>query len=308
MNTLGIRFELIPRGIFYHRHLYTQDRSICDVKMGKKKKDEEKRGPKHKRGVTKNNILLLALEYPDGIEQPDLVEQIQNKLGIKSEKGITQHLADLGEGQKKPGREKGKTWKEGKQYLIKVAQLGKENIWTPNPDIGIFQKMALKFLGKVNLAVPFMRTEYTQRMVKEHVFDLIEKKFGMDLSNSEPAEELKDLLLKYPSALQYLFSFQKITEEGEKDVIPDVTAVAKGTYLGHFISPFLSAIPKRGKDSVEVLYLVLSTFTLMELDVHTKWRNMFDEEELAKLRGLNDKALTSLTSQPGVLEKLKGNL
>jgi hypothetical protein len=293
----------------YHGYLYIlKHRSIYDGKMGRKKKDEEKRGRKHPEGVTKNNILLLALEYPDGIEEPDLVEQIQNKLGITELKGIKGHLADLGEGRKKPGREKINTRKGGKHYLIKVAQLGKENIWTPNPDFGIFQKMALKFLGKVDLAVPFMRTEYTQRMVNEHVFDLIEKKFGMDLSNGESAEELKDLLLKYPSALRYLFSLPKITEEGEIDVIPDVPGSFKGTYLGHFISPLISAIPKRGKDSVEVLHLVLSTFTLIELDLNPKWRNMFDEEELAKLKGLNYKALTSLSSRSGVLENLKGDL
>lgn len=292
----------------YHRYLYTQDRSIYDGKMGRKKKDKEKRGRKHPEGVTKSNILLLALKYPDGIEQPDLVEQIQNELGITELKGIKGHLADLGEGRKKPGRDKSNTWKEGKHYLIKAAQLGKENIWMPNPDFGIFQKMALEVLVNMDLAVPFMRTEYTQRMVNEHVFDLMENKFGVDLSNGELAEELKDLLLKYPSALRYLLSLPKITEAGEIDVIPDVPNSLKGTVLGSSLSANLSLIPKRGKDSAGVLYYALSFFTLMELDLNPQYRNMFDEEELAKLRGLYKKALTSFASLPGVLKNLKGDL
>jgi hypothetical protein len=140
--------------------------------------------------------LLLALDYPDGIKEPDLVEEIRNKCGITELKGIRGHLADLREGRIIDGREKDEKRKEGKHYLLKKAELGKENTWTPNPDFASFQAIALEFLAKEHLAVPFIRTEYTQRMIKEHIFAMIEKRYDLDMSTSEPAvEQLKYLIL-----------------------------------------------------------------------------------------------------------------
>ena len=263
--------------------------------MGRKMKDEVKRGRKHPEGFTKRNILLLAWKYPDGIEEPDLVELIRDELGITELKGIRGHLADLGEGRKISG-----TFREGKHYLLKEPQLGKENIWTPNPDFDIFREWARKFLYSEDLAIPFMRTEYTQRMVKEHIFDLIEKKFDIDLSTGEAAvEDLKDLVLKYPFALLYLFRIG-ITEEGEKDVIPVGPGIFKNTSLGHFISAIGPILPTRGQYSVGLLNFALSFYSLLQFDMKPEWNDLYDDEDLAKLRRLHETALDNLVTRSDV--------
>jgi len=135
------------------------------INMGRKKKDEEKRGRKHPEGVTKRKILLIALEYPDGIEELDLFQEIRNKWDTNEPKGFKGHLADLGNGRKIAGREKGKAWKEGKHYLIKTEQPGKPNIWKPNFDSEIFQDIWSNELQSREEVVSFFNSNYTQRMI-----------------------------------------------------------------------------------------------------------------------------------------------
>lgn len=186
--------------------------------MGKKKKDVEKRGRKYPEGATKRNILLIALECIEGVEEPSLVAEIQDKFKIKDIKGIKGHLADLSIGRKIAGREKGKTWKEGKHYLTKIEQKGKANIWSPTPSFGIFKNMALEeFLSDADIAFPFMQTKYTQKMIKEHVFDLIVRDFSINLSKEGNIEDLiKKILTVSPSVFEYVLKERSKEEIDEK--------------------------------------------------------------------------------------------
>lgn len=206
------------------------------IKMGRRKKGVKKKGRKHPEGVTKRNILLIALEYPEGITEEEVREKMEEKLDWEDPdiKGIKGHLADLGLGRKISGREKGKTWKEGKRYLIlnpskstpsKIAEKilseqglsendvepQENNIWKPNPDFEVFKEMADELLEDTNIAFSFVQSEYTQRMIKEHVFPLIKQKFKTDLSKSE---ELKFIVLKYPPVLDWLLSYLKNLNDG----------------------------------------------------------------------------------------------
>lgn len=186
--------------------------------MGRNKEHKEKRGRKHPEGFTKRKILLIALEHPEGIREPDLVEEIKNKLDVVDTKGIKGHLADLGDGRKIQGREKGKTCKEGKHYLIKKEPSGKEieNFWKPNPDqetqiriciamlkgdIEVFfherafhkdlitnpenKDNILLNLGNAQRAldtIRFFNTEYVQRALDTSVLPLFKKRYGIDPS------------------------------------------------------------------------------------------------------------------------------
>ena len=199
-----------------HRYLYTIVNII--INMRRNKKDVEKRGRKYPEGATKRNILLIALKYIDGVEEPSLVAEIQDKLKIKDIKGIKGHLADLSIGRKIAGREKGKTMKEGKHYLTKIEQKGKANIWSPTPHFDIFKNMVLEeFLSDADIAFPFMQTKYTQKMIKEHVFDLIVRDFSIDLSKEGNIEDLiKKILTKSPSVLKYVLTGRPKEEIEEK--------------------------------------------------------------------------------------------
>ena len=73
------------------------------------KKRKAVRGPKYPPGIGVRKILLIALDYPDGIREPELLEKIQEKLPLRSRRGIKAHLDDLG-----PGRTVRKKWKRGK--------------------------------------------------------------------------------------------------------------------------------------------------------------------------------------------------
>jgi hypothetical protein len=265
----------------------------------------EKRGQKNPVGFTKRRILLLALDYPDGIKEPDLVEEIRNKCGITELKGIRGHLADLREGRIIDGREKDEKRKEGKQYLLKEAQLGKENTWTPNPDFASFHAIALEFLSNVDLAVPFMRTEYTQKMVKEHIFAMLEKRYDIDMSTNEPTvEDLKYLVLTYPSSLIYLFQLPKIYEKGDKEVFPDMSSYIKGLPQGVYFSAVRSLMPLRGQDSVLLLNTALSLLVFMHLDMYPQWRPLFDDDDIAKLKILYE-SIDSYEDRPDVQEKIE---
>jgi len=141
------------------------------INMGRKKRNEEKRGRKHPEGFTKRKILLIALEHPDGIKERDLIEEIKNKLDIVDDKGIKGHLADLGNGRKIAGREKGKTWKDGKHYLIKTEQSGKPNIWKPNTNREIFEDIWSNELQNREEVLSFFNSRYTQRMISDEYMD-----------------------------------------------------------------------------------------------------------------------------------------
>lgn len=283
------------------------------------------RGPKFPRGVGKLKTLLVVLSHPDGISEGKLIDEIKEKTTIEDVRGIKGHLGDLG-----PGRTVKNKWKNGQHYLIKVPSryelkankeklhnilnthhipvdienLPDENIWMPTPDFATFKEMASEFFKNEELDVPFMQTAYTRRMIETHVFNLIERKFDVVLSSGEFVEEIKDLFLKYPTPLQYLFESPHIAGEGEVEKLIPIPDFLAGTHLGSMLSVFAEAIPIGGKNSIDLLIYYFSGMALMGLDLHPKWRTMFDEKDRRELEEINRKALVRYFNQPDILSKV----
>lgn len=71
------------------------------------------KGPKYPYGYTKMQIQKILLNFPDGIEEPELRSIIKQELGIVDPKGIKLHLKEL----------------EADGSLVKEEHAGKKNIW-----------------------------------------------------------------------------------------------------------------------------------------------------------------------------------
>ena len=193
-------------------------------------KGKKKRGPKYAQGEAKDRILLIALDYPDGIGERELVEEIQNKLriGIKDSKVITEHLGDLG-----PGRRERAKWQKGQNYLIKIPSKfessdNKENsldlpkedieylskrkffpedsIFLPNEEPEIFILIAEKFLNSNDeTAFAFISAKTTQKML-DAMITLFEKRIGFGFTD-DTKSAIKRILPWSPTAMKrFLFS------------------------------------------------------------------------------------------------------
>lgn len=177
----------------------------------------KKRGPKYPVNVAKKLILNIALNYPDGISEDDLIEKIQEELGLSNRKGIKEHLSDLG-----LGRVVGGDWKEGKEYLIKIpskydskvlkrkiiSKLATEGIdldinalletstWKPNPSPkvrgyiyltmmkGDFESAYYKLYGggkqdEEEQRLSFFYTKYVQRAIETDFLPLFKTQYDI---------------------------------------------------------------------------------------------------------------------------------
>lgn len=129
--------------------------------MGRKK--GKRRGPKYPVGEAKKLILLIALDYSSGIEEPRLRDIIEDKTGIKEQKGIKIHLGELG-----PGIRIGKKHRKGKNFLIKCppSKSQIENTWKPNKDM--IREMA-KLFSDGDDFLQFIRTQSVKEVILEEI-------------------------------------------------------------------------------------------------------------------------------------------
>lgn len=183
------------------------------ITVTRPKKRKAVRGPKYPPGIGVRKILLIALDYPDGISESELIEKIQEKLPLRSKKGIKAHLDDLG-----PGRTIRKKWKQGMQYLIKIpskfefneikarllkileaqgieidsTELPEESFWKPDPE-------RIVELSRYILEEPNLDEEDTQHLRdNEFILNCVATSHSKLFEDNEAFEELKTMLKVSP--------------------------------------------------------------------------------------------------------------
>lgn len=263
---------------------------------------KRKGGRKHGEGVTKRNILLIALEYLEGVEESELIDRIKVELELNDRKGIKWHLADLGGGR----NVRGEDYREGKHYLIKEEQSGKANIWKPDTDFEIYREIASELLKEKDCAVPFMQTKYAQKMIKEHGFPLVERVFNIDLSeDTEVVKVLKNIILKYPGSLLYFLL------ESDASKIRGLEAIA-GDYikfmwiapeLYQLFLPSFKDLLKNIDDEISLANYFLKTHNSL---FHPELSSP-SAVDIEKLREITLKSLVYAFT-PEILHKLGGDL
>jgi hypothetical protein len=154
---------------------------------------KRKQGQKYDNGHTKNQILLILCEHPEGIEEPEIRDIIKWRLRISESKGLRDHLTDL----------------ENKRLLFKnKGQVGKANKWFPEPVA--FSTLAKRFLN-TNDELTFHASAYCQSMITPTLLREIEKiwdvghfpsKTVTDSPDVFTEEDILEILRQSPTALK----------------------------------------------------------------------------------------------------------
>ena len=99
----------------------------------------------------------------------------------------------------------------------KVRQRGTTKHYFLKEDRATFQKIAHEFLKDNDIAPMFIQSEYTQKLIKEYVLDMVSKNFSIDLSQDGNTENLiKKILKKSPSVLKSVLTDRPKKEIDEK--------------------------------------------------------------------------------------------
>lgn len=190
--------------------------------MGKRRKQ----GEKSDNNVTKNRILLILCEHPEGIEEPELRDIVKDKLSISDSKGIKIHLKDL----------------EKDNYLLKKEQSGKANIWILKPSS--FLEIAKKFFDTPD-TLDFHSSAYCQSMINPALLREIEKLWNI----KAPYCSEKELEALHKDHLERLKKRAEAGVEGiTKEEWPDIL---KANEVPHHTKPIYFT----EEDVLEVLRL-----------------------------------------------------
>ena len=154
-----------------------------------------------------------------------------------------------------------------------------------------------------DIAASFIQTKYTQKMLKEYGFPLVEHAFNVDLSkNTEAIEVLKHILLKYPATLLYLLLHPKeaLTYETVLGDYNKFMWAAPDLYQ-IFLPPFQELLKNVDNEIILANYF-LKMHDIMGLAMfhQTSSPSIVDIE---KLREVNTKSL-AIALTPEVLGKL----
>lgn len=185
------------------------------------------RGPKFPHGVGIRKVLLIALDYPDGISEPYLIDKIQEKLSYTHRRGIKGHLGYLGPGITIKGE-----WKKGKQYLIKIPSkfelnavkkrvveilksqgieidyndLPEENFWKPNP------KRIVELSKYILDGAQLDREDLQQLQQNDFILNFIAKKHSSLFEDNEALKELKMMLKVSPRMFELSLKIEDLGE------------------------------------------------------------------------------------------------
>ncbi|MFA4955390.1 MAG: hypothetical protein WC556_00270 [Candidatus Methanoperedens sp.] len=171
-----------------------------------------KQGQKYKVDYTKNKILLILCEHPEGIEEPELRDIIKLQLNISDPKGIKDHLKTL----------------EEKGFLCKKEQIGKENMWSLRTEV--FSELMKKFLDKDEQDA-FHVSPYCQNMIASPLLREIEKLWNI----KKPYNPEKELETQHKDHLERLKKRAEAGVEGiTKEEWPDIL---KANEVPHHTKP-----------------------------------------------------------------------
>ncbi|MBE9593921.1 MAG: hypothetical protein IMF19_10645 [Proteobacteria bacterium] len=276
---------------------------------------EKKRGPKYPVNVAKKLILNIALDYPDGISEDDLIEKIQEELGLSNRKGIKEHLGDLG-----PGRVVKGNWKEGKEYLIKIpskydskflkrkimSKLATEGLdldinalpeistWKPNPSPkvsgyiyktmmkGDFESAYYKLYGggkqdEERQRLAFLNTKYVQRVIDTYFLPLFKTQYDIP--------SIEDGLPK--GVMAFIDSGFKLSPTAVSSTIFHVPEVNVTTGLMLF---GIAAPSKKDIDKSSVAIATLYTSLLIDMAKYCTYPGM--EEKISTCLDRSNSALS----------------
>lgn len=113
-------------------------------------------GERYPKGFVKRKILLrISSEFPKGVEEPLLRDYLRESWNVREKRGVKKHLDDLKE--------------EG--CLSKKTRRGKANIWNLKSDYRGIKSVANRLLKDDVDKLPFVRTDYVQKIVNEKLVD-----------------------------------------------------------------------------------------------------------------------------------------